>query len=121
MSFVLGEYRIEGRRATEIASSVERGVGTGELEPGHLLPPMRELATDLGVNPNTVAAAYRILRERGVIETAGRRGSRVRPRPATTGREYTRVEVPEGVRDVASGNPDPALLPSLARAFAAAG
>lgn len=81
---------------------------------------MRELAVDLGVNPNTVAAAYRILRERGVIETAGRRGSRVRPRPATTGREYVRVDVPEGVRDVASGNPDPALLPSLGRAFAAA-
>lgn len=121
MSFVLGEYRIEGRRATEIASSVERGVGTGELKPGQLLPPMRELAAGLGVNPNTVAAAYRILRERGVIETAGRRGSRVRPRPATTGREYAQVEVPEGVRDVASGNPDPALLPSLARVFAAAG
>lgn len=74
----------------------------------------------LGVNPNTVAAAYRTLRERGVIETAGRRGSRVRPRPATTGREYIRVEVPEGVRDLADGNPDPALLPRLAGVFAAA-
>lgn len=81
---------------------------------------MRELAAELEVNPNTVAAAYRILRERGVIETAGRRGSRVRPRPATTGREYIRVEVPQGVRDVANGNPDPGLLPSLASAFAAA-
>ncbi|MGC9543778.1 aminotransferase class I/II-fold pyridoxal phosphate-dependent enzyme [Streptomyces sp. UG1] len=117
---MLGAYRIEGRRAAEIASSVERAVGSGKLAPGQLLPPMRELATDLGVNPNTVAAAYRILRERGVIETAGRRGSRVRPRPATTGREYVRVDVPEGVRDVASGNPDPALLPPLAKAFAAA-
>jgi DNA-binding transcriptional MocR family regulator len=81
---------------------------------------MRELAARLGVNPNTVAAAYRTLRERGVIETDGRRGSRVRARPATTGREYIRVEVPEGVRDVAAGNPDPALLPPLAAAFAAA-
>ncbi|MFE0257101.1 aminotransferase class I/II-fold pyridoxal phosphate-dependent enzyme [Streptomyces sp. NPDC059010] len=117
---MLEEYRIEGRRAAEIAASVERAVGSGELEPGQLLPPMRELATELGVNPNTVAAAYRVLRERGVIETAGRRGSRVRPRPATTGREYVRVDVPDGVRDVASGNPDPALLPSLANAFAAA-
>ncbi|MFJ7071131.1 aminotransferase class I/II-fold pyridoxal phosphate-dependent enzyme [Streptomyces sp. NPDC098781] len=117
---MLGEYRIEGRRAAEIAASVERAVGAGELDPGQLLPPMRELATELGVNPNTVAAAYRVLRERGVIETAGRRGSRVRPRPATTGRESLRVHVPEGVRDVASGNPDPALLPSLAKAFAAA-
>ncbi|WP_424885699.1 aminotransferase class I/II-fold pyridoxal phosphate-dependent enzyme [Streptomyces sp. SAI-126] len=117
---MLGEYRIEGRRASEIAASVERAVGSGELEPGQLLPPMRELAAELSVNPNTVAAAYRTLRERGVIETAGRRGSRVRSKPATTGREYIRVEVPEGVRDVANGNPDPALLPPLAPAFAAA-
>ena len=95
-------------------------MGSGELEPGQLLPPMRELAAELEVNPNTVASAYRILRERGVIETAGRRGSRVRSKPATTGREYARMDVPEGARDVASGNPDPALLPSLARAFAAA-
>ncbi|MGI5452977.1 aminotransferase class I/II-fold pyridoxal phosphate-dependent enzyme [Streptomyces sp. CA-249302] len=117
---MLGEYRIEGRRAAEIAASVERAVGAGGLEPGQLLPPMRELATELGVNPNTVASAYRILRERGVIETDGRRGSRVRSKPATTGREYARMDVPEGVRNVASGNPDPALLPSLAKAFTAA-
>ncbi|WP_406370129.1 aminotransferase class I/II-fold pyridoxal phosphate-dependent enzyme [Streptomyces sp. NBC_00647] len=117
---MLGEYRIEGRRAADIAASVERAVGSGELEPGQTLPPMRELAEELGVNANTVAAAYRTLRERGVIETAGRRGSRVRPKPATTGREYLRVDVPEGVRDVADGNPDPALLPTLAEAFAAA-
>ncbi|MFJ4628910.1 aminotransferase class I/II-fold pyridoxal phosphate-dependent enzyme [Streptomyces sp. NPDC088847] len=114
---MLGGYRIEGRRAADIAADVERAVGSGELEPGQPLPPMRELAVELGVNPNTVAAAYRTLRERGVIETAGRRGSRVRPKPATTGREHIRVDVPVGVRDVSHGNPDPALLPSLARAF----
>lgn len=117
---MLGEYPISGRRAAEISASVERAVASGELEPGQVLPPMRELAERLGVNPNTVAAAYRTLRERGVIETAGRRGSRVRARPATTGREFIRVEVPEGVRDVSDGNPDPALLPPLAPAFAAA-
>ncbi len=95
-------------------------MGSGELRPGQPLPPMRELAQHLGVNPNTVAAAYRTLRERGVIETAGRRGSRVRAKPATTGREFIRVEVPAGVRDVSDGNPDPALLPALGPVFAAA-
>ncbi|MFF0536533.1 aminotransferase class I/II-fold pyridoxal phosphate-dependent enzyme [Streptomyces coelicoflavus] len=117
---MLGDYPITGRGAAEISASVERAVGSGELEPGQPLPPMRELAQRLGVNPNTVAAAYRTLRERGVIETAGRRGSRVRAKPATTGREFIRVEVPEGVRDVSDGNPDPALLPALGPAFAAA-
>ena len=64
---MLGEYRIVGRRAAEIAADVERAVSAGQLAPGQLLPPMRELAAELGVNPNTVAAAYRTLRERGVI------------------------------------------------------
>ncbi|MFJ6789000.1 aminotransferase class I/II-fold pyridoxal phosphate-dependent enzyme [Streptomyces angustmyceticus] len=115
---MLGEYRIEGRRASEIAASVERAVGAGELQPGEVLPPLRELAVYLEVNPNTVAAAYRTLRDRGVIETAGRRGSRVRPRPASTPREALRVEVPPGVRDASGGNPDPSLLPPLERALA---
>ncbi|MGW8726943.1 aminotransferase class I/II-fold pyridoxal phosphate-dependent enzyme [Streptomyces sp. NPDC055808] len=117
---MLGEYRIVGRRASEIAESVERAVGSGGLEPGQLLPPLRELATELGVNPNTVAAAYRLLRDRGVIETAGRRGSRVRPRPASTARDLIRADVPEGVRNIADGNPDARLLPPLGDALAAA-
>lgn len=117
---MLGEYRIAGRRASEIAASIERAVGDGGLDPGQLLPPMRELAATLGVNANTVAAAYRTLRERGVIETAGRRGSRVRPRPASIPRNAIRVEAPPGVRDLGGGNPDRALLPPLREAFAAA-
>ncbi|MEV8403415.1 aminotransferase class I/II-fold pyridoxal phosphate-dependent enzyme [Streptomyces niveus] len=117
---MLGEYRIEGRRAAEIATSVERGIGAGHLAPGQPLPPLRELALELGVNPNTVAAAYRTLRDRGVIETAGRRGSRVRARPSSTSRGSIRVDAPAGVREVSDGNPDPALLPPLRDAFAAA-
>jgi len=120
MIFVLGDYRIRGRRATEIAADVERAVGEGELAPGAALPPLRELAGELGVNPNTVAAAYRLLRDRGVIETAGRRGSRVRARPAHTPRDAVRFAVPEGVRDLAQGNPDLALLPDLEQATRAA-
>ncbi|MFF8264811.1 aminotransferase class I/II-fold pyridoxal phosphate-dependent enzyme [Streptomyces virginiae] len=117
---MLGEYRITGRRTSEIAASVEAGVASGALPPGSLLPPMRELAGVLGVNPNTVAAAYRTLRERGVIETDGRRGSRVRSRPASTPRDALRMAVPPGVRDIAQGNPDVSLLPSLDGPLAAA-
>jgi DNA-binding transcriptional MocR family regulator len=117
---VLGEYRISGRGASAISADIEAAVGSGALEPGQALPPLRELARELGVNPNTVAAAYRQLRDRGVIETNGRRGSRVRHRPATTGREAIRIALPSGVRDLSTGNPDPALLPPLADAMAAA-
>lgn len=120
MPLVPGNFPIAGSRASDIAASVELGISSGGLAPGAALPPMRELAVRLGVNPNTVAAAYRILRERGLIETDGRRGSRVRARPATLAREASRVALPPGVRDIASGNPDPALLPALTEALAAA-
>lgn len=117
---MLGDYRIEGARAADITASVEDGVRTGGLGAGQLLPPVRELASELGVNANTVAAAYRSLRDRGVIETAGRRGSRVRRRPASTSREAIRPDVPEGCVDISTGNPDTALLPGLHDALASA-
>ncbi|MFF2043669.1 aminotransferase class I/II-fold pyridoxal phosphate-dependent enzyme [Kitasatospora sp. NPDC058170] len=117
---MLGDYPIKGRRASDIAADVEQGVSSGRLAPGTPLPPLRDLAAELGVNPNTVAAAYRLLRDRGVIETAGRKGSRIRPRPAHTPRDEIRLPVPPHARDLSDGNPDPALLPDLTPALAAA-
>ncbi|MFE2414763.1 aminotransferase class I/II-fold pyridoxal phosphate-dependent enzyme [Kitasatospora sp. NPDC059408] len=117
---MLGDYPLKGRRASEIAAHIEQGVSGGQLAPGTALPPLRDLAAELGVNANTVAAAYRLLRDRGVIETAGRKGSRILPRPALTTRDQIRVPVPPHARDLSAGNPDPALLPDLAPALAAA-
>ena len=73
-------YSITGTGAESIAASVEEGISEGALAPGDALPSIREVAAELGVNANTVAAAYRLLRDRGAIETAGRRGTRVRDR-----------------------------------------
>ncbi|MQS11298.1 aminotransferase class I/II-fold pyridoxal phosphate-dependent enzyme [Streptomyces kaniharaensis] len=112
------QHRIRGRRAAEIAADVEQAVAAGHLAPGSPLPPLRRLATELGVNPNTAAAAYRLLRDRGVIETGGRRGTRVSPRPTHIARAHLHFEVPDGVRDLTDGNPDPGLLPPLADALA---
>ena len=108
---MLGQYTIRGTGAEAIATDVEEAISAGALPPGAELPAIRELAGQLGVNANTVAAAYRLLRERGAVETAGRRGTRVRDRPATTPRSLRGIVVPPGVRDLSTGNPDPALLP----------
>jgi DNA-binding transcriptional MocR family regulator len=105
------QYTIAGAGAESIAANVEEAISGGALAPGDALPPIRELAGRLRVNANTVAAAYRLLRDRGAVETAGRRGTRVRHRPATTPRSLLGVEVPVGARDLSTGNPDPALLP----------
>ncbi|MEV6926474.1 aminotransferase class I/II-fold pyridoxal phosphate-dependent enzyme [Dactylosporangium sp. NPDC051485] len=112
-------FALAGRTASEISAAVEAGVRSGALPAGAALPPIRAAATQLGVSPATVAAAYQALRQRGIAESAGRQGTRVRPRPAlASARGQFRLEVPEGALDLASGGPDPRLLPDLGPALA---
>jgi DNA-binding transcriptional MocR family regulator len=107
-------YQIGGGTAAEISASVERAVLAGALPGGAGLPPVRVLAGRLGVSPATVAKAYQGLRQRGVVETAGRNGTRVRPRPPVAGPRSTRLlATPPGALDLAAGEPDRRLLPPL--------
>ena len=82
---------------------------------GERLPTVRALAAELGVDPGTAAAAYRLLRERGFVISDGRRGTRVaaqlEPRPSRVS------QAPPGVRDLASGVVDPVLVPEVGRAL----
>jgi DNA-binding transcriptional MocR family regulator len=107
--------RISGRTAAGIAGSLERQLhgGAGLEEP---LPTVRGLAERLGVSPATVAAAYKLLRSRGLVAGYGRRGTRVVP-PPSAGPPGTVTAPPLGTMDLASGNPDPALLPPLGPAL----
>ena len=59
----------------QILRQVQQGVAEGTLKPGDPLPTVRQLADDLQINRNTVARAYKMLEDRGVILTAGRRGT----------------------------------------------
>ena len=108
---ILTQYRLSGRTAREISASVEAGVRSGQLTPGNQLPPVRELAGQLGVSPTTVAAAYAELRRRGITTGAGRGGTRIRGAPPVSTRVY--LSAPAGTRDLITGGPDPDLLPAL--------
>lgn len=63
----------------QLVRQIQDGVSSGALAPGAPLPPVRQLANDLVLNRNTVARAYKILEDQGVIQTAGRKGTFVRP------------------------------------------
>ena len=104
--------RIKGRTARAIAASLEERLTGDAGKGGDRLPPVRGLARELGVSPATVASAYKLLKLRGLTAGSGRHGTRVTPRsvplPGTVP-----LLVPLGAVDLASGNPDPALLPAV--------
>ncbi len=102
---------ITGGSAVEVARSIEGAIREGRLGPGDRLPTVRALARDLALSPTTVASAYRTLRQRGLLIGQGRRGTAVSPAPALATR--VAAPVPARARDLAAGNPDPALLPRL--------
>jgi GntR family transcriptional regulator len=65
----------------QIVGAIKHQVAAGKLKPGDQLPTVRQLATDLRINPNTVARAYDILDSDNVITTQQGRGTYVRERP----------------------------------------
>ena len=68
----------------QIVEQVEGLVAAGALRPGDQLPTVRWLALEVRINFNTVARAYRILDEAGVISTQRGRGTYVVRRPAAS-------------------------------------
>jgi DNA-binding transcriptional MocR family regulator len=106
----MAQYRIRGKSGQEIGDSIERAIEQGSLAPGEALPSVRAIAGELGVSPTTVSAALNDLRSRGLIVTQERSRSQVSWRPPLGG-ALQRPTIPAGARDLASGNPDPALLP----------
>ena len=65
-------------------------IATSELKPGNRLPPVRQLAADLGLAGGTVARAYRELEQAGLIEGRGRHGTVVRDAAAGSGPDESR-------------------------------
>jgi GntR family transcriptional regulator len=90
---------------TQIVEQIKQLVASGALEPGDQLPTVRQLAADLRVNFNTVARAYRLLDEAGVISTQQGRGTYVLETASQEASQRLRAEA----------------LTDLARSFVAAG
>jgi GntR family transcriptional regulator len=66
----------------QIMEQIRQQVSAGELKLGDQLPTVRQMATDLRVNFNTVARAYRMLDEAGIISTQHGRGTYIWEQPS---------------------------------------
>jgi DNA-binding transcriptional regulator YhcF (GntR family) len=76
----------------QIANDLRQHLVEERLKPGDLLPPIRQLAVDLGVHFNTVALAYRMLAAEGWLELKRRRGAAVIARNAPRAVDRSQVD-----------------------------
>ena len=70
----------------QIISYIKRGVVSGSISDGDELPSRRVLSALLGVNPNTVQKAYRMLEDEGIIVSRSGSGSCVELNAEKSGR-----------------------------------
>lgn len=75
----------------QIAGQIRSRIAAGDVPAGTVLPPVRVLAADLGVNMNTVARAYRLLEDEGFVRIQQRAGAEVIA-PARAGSDPERAE-----------------------------
>ena len=59
----------------QIEQQIKEGIITGKLLPNEKLPSVRELANELGINPNTVMKAYQNLENEGYIYMLSKKGA----------------------------------------------
>ena len=83
----------------QIEEGMRRMISLGTLDPGDVVPSVRELAQRLRVNPNTVARAYQRLTDAGVFIVRRGEGTFVAEAPA----QLKRSERNETLRDAAVG------------------
>ena len=59
----------------QIVDGIEKYVALGILKENTQIPSIREMASNLGINPNTVKKSYDILENRGIITTISTKGT----------------------------------------------
>ena len=83
----------------QIEEGMRRMITLGTLDPGDVVPSVRELAQQLRVNPNTVARAYQRLTDAGVFIVRRGEGTFVAEAPV----QLRKAQRNETLRDAAKG------------------
>ncbi len=75
----------------QVYDGVVLGIASGVLTMGEALPPVRQLAVDIGINMHTVNKAYSLLRQDGFIQLHRRDGAVISPDAAPSPADIARI------------------------------
>ena len=77
------DIRLEGKAPIyeQLYSGISRLISSGQMKPDERLPAVREVAKQLGINPNTVQKTYALLEQNGLIYSIPAKGSYVSANP----------------------------------------
>ena len=78
----------------QVAEQIKKAVITGVLKEGEQLPPVRRLAVELLINPNTIVRAYQELEKEGIITTKKGSGTFIAP----AAKKLKKVQKEEGIK-----------------------
>ncbi|HVC21759.1 MAG TPA: GntR family transcriptional regulator [Vicinamibacterales bacterium] len=96
--------RLDLRSSVAIYEQIANGIRThlvsGRLRPGASLPPVRDLALNLGVHHNTVAEAYRLLAREGWLDLRRKRGAVVCDREAPRADPASEAKFAQGLSEL---------------------
>ena len=105
----------------QLRTQIIEQVASGELIVGTRLPPVRQLAAELGVAPYTAARVYRLLEQDGFLETRGRNGTVVSAREDTAESTLQAAATAYAARARELGIPADAALDYVRAALGGAG
>ena len=87
----------------QVRAQIASMIGTGALPPDTRLPPIRQLAADLGLAANTIARSYRELESAGLVTSRVRTGTTVAAQPHRSARIKTGADTQRLLTEAARG------------------
>ncbi|KAA1261372.1 HTH-type transcriptional repressor YtrA [Rubripirellula obstinata] len=85
---------------SQLVRQIKFAIADSTLRPGQLLPSVRQISTDLAVNPNTVARAFQELQSENLIETLRGRGVMVTKEAPAACRKQRKTFIASRVSEV---------------------
>lgn len=96
------DFKSEQPIYLQIRNGIVEGIASGELKDGEMLPSVRTLASELGINLHTVNKAYKILKLDGFVKILRNKGTVIHAKGLSRNQEDFMVATKESLKNIVS-------------------